>query len=688
MDPACGTCGILLSYYSKVKEKALRDKIKLDNDVSKYINGFEIVDDTLKLGQMNVLLKSNVYNTNLKNIDFLENGCLDYVDEKFDGHIIMNPPFALKKKYYFDNEELNKIFKVKSESGVMLFILSAISIVKNGNQIIAVSSNGKEIYNKTKKISDVRKYILDNSNMYKIAINPTNSFKPYTSAETLTLMIKTGTQTKEIEFVKLEKIKDKIIEKKICKVSYKELEEKQFTWNYKEYLVNKNIEYNDIKYIKLNVFCEFYSNGKRKSKEGKENGKYPLYYCSILGNLYLDEYDIEEESIMINSTNGSGKCEIYYCNKQYSICENVIRFKSINDEILTNYIYYCCKKYKNNIEKYFNGINQKKIDKNDLGFLEIPIPSLKIQNLIVEELNIMEEDIKSLNICIKNRKITLKAKLNILLKKINCKENKKLNKICEFYSNSKRKSKEGKTTGKYPLYYCSILGNLYLDEYDIDEESIMVNSTNGSGKCEIYYCDGKFSFCENVIRFKSNNNLTKYIFYWCKLNKNKIEYLFVGVNQRQLTKEDLGNIIIPIPSIEEQEKIVKELDIINNDIESMKNSIKYLEQTIKDNFNYHLDMCEKVNNKNIEDDVKKDCNRIFIKENNKNIEDDVKKDCNRIFIKENNKNIEDDVKKDCNRIFIKEKQYIKEGDNVYKIKNNKKEKLYGIYEGNKLIKQK
>ena len=208
MDPACGTCGILLSYYSKVKEKALKDKIKLDKDVSKYINGFEIVDDTLKLGQMNVLLKSNVYNTNLKNIDFLENGCLDFVDEKFNGHIIMNPPFALTKKYYLDNnEELNNFYKVKTKSGVMLFILASLNIVNDKKQIIVVSPNGKEIFSKTKELVNLRKYIVDNVNLYKIAINPENSFKPYTGVQTLILMMKKGSKTSEIEFVKLDKNK-------------------------------------------------------------------------------------------------------------------------------------------------------------------------------------------------------------------------------------------------------------------------------------------------------------------------------------------------------------------------------------------------------------------------------------------------------------------------------------------------
>jgi len=333
LDPACGTAGILCEYYAEVKRKAEKEKIKLDKNVSNYIYGCEIVDDTLKLAHMNILLKSGSYNTNLKNIDFLEVECLDYIDEKLDANIIMNPPFALTKKYHlYDDDESKKIFFGETKSGTMLFLMAGLNSIKDGNQLIMVSPNGKEIFSKNKEFINIRKKVMEKANIFKIAILPDASFKPYTSVQTLILMMEKGKKTDNIEFVKLEKDKDDIVKEiKLCSVKLKDIENNNYSWNHKEYYVEKGIEYKNLNYKKLYEFCDIYSAGKRNSSEGKINGKYPLFYCSILGNLFLDEYDFDEENIIINSTNGSGKCELYYYNGKFSTAHNTIRFKSNNE---------------------------------------------------------------------------------------------------------------------------------------------------------------------------------------------------------------------------------------------------------------------------------------------------------------------------------------------------------------------
>jgi len=292
------------------------------------------------------------------------------------------------------------------------------------------------------------------------------------------------------------------------------------------------------------------------------------------------------------------------------------------------------------LEDLFEGQTIKHLSKSNLEEINIPFPLIEKQNLIVEELNCIEEDIKSLNICIKNRKITLKAKLNILIKKTNRSENKKIKNILLFDKKSKKSASYGKENGKYPFYTSSQNLKKYCDNFDYKDYSVIIGT---GGNANIKF-DKEFACSADnfIIKNKDENINIKYIYYYLLININILEELFQGLGLNHLSKENFCNVMIPIPSIEEQEKIVKELDIINNDIESMKTSIKYLEQIIKDNFDYHLDMCEK----------------------------------------------KEDNKEDIKKIIIKEKKYIKEANNVYKIKNNKKGKLYGIYEGNKLIKQK
>jgi type I restriction enzyme S subunit len=134
----------------------------------------------------------------------------------------------------------------------------------------------------------------------------------------------------------------------------------------------------------LGEVCDFLNGEKRNASEAIENGKYRFITCSIQGYSYLNEYDFEEKALIINSINGSGRCMIY-CTDKYSTTNNNLHFKVKNKkQYLTEYIYYYLYHNINLLENGFIGSNQKKISKEYISNLEIPIPSLKRQQSIVE----------------------------------------------------------------------------------------------------------------------------------------------------------------------------------------------------------------------------------------------------------------------------------------------------------------
>ena len=151
---------------------------------------------------------------------------------------------------------------------------------------------------------------------------------------------------------------------------------------------------------------------------------------------------------------------------------------------------------------------------------------------------------------------------------------KKLGELCEFLPCGKRKSSEGKESGKYPLYYCSILGYKFTDDFDFDNCEIIINKTNGSGKCAIYLAEGKHSVCASTIRFKCTNDLTtKYIYHYLHLNKYYVESLFTGVMQKQLPLDELKKIDIPICSLEQQQYIIDKYEVLGTNIKHYKSLI-------------------------------------------------------------------------------------------------------------------
>jgi type I restriction enzyme S subunit len=152
-------------------------------------------------------------------------------------------------------------------------------------------------------------------------------------------------------------------------------------------------------YKKLSDVCDFLGGKYRKIKEAKEKGKCNFYTCSIFkyNHLKINKPDFEDEALIMNAINGSGKCNIYL-DKNYSLTSNNIHFKIKNNNIKIQYLYNYLKSNLTLLENGFIGSNQQKITKSYIKDIKIPIPSLDIQNEIVEycdNLNNMIENMES-----------------------------------------------------------------------------------------------------------------------------------------------------------------------------------------------------------------------------------------------------------------------------------------------------
>ena len=246
---------------------------------------------------------------------------------------------------------------------------------------------------------------------------------------------------------------------------------------------------------------------------------------------------------------------------------------------MTKYIYYLLSHNKDYLTNLYQGTAQKVISKTNLKSIKIPIPSLERQQEIIKYLDFIYEkanktsnekiaELKQLNeFCLNNQKIFGE---NVV---------KTLGEVCEIEKNLKKyDTSYGKSQGKYKFHTGGERTDLYVDECDIKELYIIQNRTNGSGKCNLYL-DKNFSLAKQTIAYIAINkdeNTTKYIYYYLLFNKEILEKGFVGANHKNISKEYISNIKIPIPSLERQKQIVEYCEY--NDT-----LIKQLEKEIENN---------------------------------------------------------------------------------------------------------
>ncbi len=610
MDPACGTAGILTEYLSEIKEKGKKEKINIDKNISKYIYGNEIVDDTLKIAHMNMLLKSGTYNTNLKCVDFLEAGCFDWEEDKFDGNIIMNPPFALTKTYNLSDKESKKVFPVETKSGTMLFLMASLNTIKKGRQLIMVSQNGKEIYNKNKEYVNIRKHTVDNANLYKIAMLPEGSFKPYTSVQTLILMMKKGEKTKEIQFVNLTKNKDDVItETEICKVKYEELEKKNYSWDYRDYYTNNLIQYDNVKYFQVDDICQL-KNGKNITKECLINGEYAVIGGGQKPMGYHNEYNLEENEIIMSKDGEYAGYISMYPNKIY-LTGHGINIKIINDIIDKKYFYYYLKTKQEKLYEFQKGSAQPGIDKEAFNKMKIPVPPISIQNLIIKELDSMYKQKENLQTAINEMDTFRKAKFEMLL--FECKDKKtiKLGAVSEInYGTRILKANAGE---KYPVYGGGDI-TFYYNEYNRDNETLIISRFACSKKC-VRIINGKLYLNDSGMSLHANDKITqKYLNKYCFYISEIIYGCAIGSAQKNMDIEKFKNIQIQLPSLQDQEKIVQQMEVFDTLVNLQQKQIEELDHTIKERFDFHLKKCESVINEDdktkSKDDLEKDLEEL------------------------------------------------------------------------------
>ena len=147
---------------------------------------------------------------------------------------------------------------------------------------------------------------------------------------------------------------------------------------------------------------------------------------------------------------------------------------------------------------------------------------------------------------------------------------------------SKIKAGDGKKEGKYPLYRSSNKIDTYYDEYIIDTEAIIVGT---GGNPSIHYNIGKCAYTTQCLAITSKGTLkNKYIYYYLLSQLDRIQNMFRGMTIKQLDKKEFFKLDIPIIEVDIQDKIIENLDIITNNIQSKKEQLKKLEQLVKSQF--------------------------------------------------------------------------------------------------------
>jgi type I restriction enzyme, S subunit len=620
-DPTMGTGGFLITYLQYILQQATAKNIKPDWNFIKTegLYGKEIEPDTYQLAVSNMLISSGHMFEQLDRGDSIRVP----ITGKFD-NILANPPFGIKGLKYDDFESplKSEYVPIKTDNAVSLFIQSIIYMLKINGKCAVVLPDGQDLFSKTNTtLVAIREYLMKTCDLKEIIYLPSGIFT-YTSIKTcvfyfvkkregsdvLETKIKvsktqkeTGRdykfskthQTTKVKFYDYNPYED--VKNLLVEVPIEKIVSNSYSLNYAEYMKDETEEeqYEDGVVVKtLGDVCNFQNGYSFKSTDYEKQNETNTGILQIksIQNGFIDEnkiteyieenkkyklFEIQKGDILIALSGATtGKIGIYNLEQKSYLNQRVGKINA-KTGISQKYIYYwyvCC-----NIDRKIlnlaQGTAQPNISTNDISNIKIPFPSLERQQEIVKYLDFIYEranktstekisELKKLNeFCLNNQKIFGD---NVV---------KTLGEVCKFLPKSKRKASYGEKQGQYPFYTSSQTCSKYCDEYDYEEDCLIIGT---GGNANIKY-SSKFSCSTDNFVIKINlGQSVKYIYYYLSINIEVLQKGFVGVGLQHISKEYITNIKIPIPSIDRQKEIVDYCEY--NDT-----LIKQLEKEIENN---------------------------------------------------------------------------------------------------------
>jgi type I restriction enzyme M protein len=240
------------------------------------------------------------------------------------------------------------------------------------------------------------------------------------------------------------------------------------------------------------------------------------------------------------------------------------------------YGYYFLISIADKIVKAGHGATVKGVTRDFIKELEIPLPPLEIQQQIVAEIEGYQKIIDGAKQIVNNYKPTITinpdwemVELGTLAKNLDGKR--------------KPVTKGDRTEGQYPYYGASGIVD-YVEDYIFDDTLLLISEDGANLVSRVYpiafTATGKYwvNNHAHVLKFNSPD-LHRYVEVF--INQIDISKHVTGAAQPKLNQSHLNEILIPIPSFEEQQTIVKAIEEEMQLVNGNKRLIEIFEQKIK-----------------------------------------------------------------------------------------------------------
>ena len=467
-------------------------------------------------------------------------------------------------KQYLVNDDIKSI-GIEDDDKVSAGVQLAMATLSSEGVCCIVLPQGF-FFGASKKCVELRKKIAEDYKIWYIVDIASGSFLN-TGTKTSMLVFQKGVGTTEtVSFIGLD-------EKILVEATLEELQAKNYSLNYKQYLPQSAVEVDGFEMVKLGDIVSFKAEKSKKDKNvyayidigSVDKGKFNVGEL-IQKNLLPGraQYSVQIGDILLGTVRPNLEHYLHITPQIYRddlIVSNgfsIMRCDTM--KVLPTYLYSILSlpSTTSYLTERATGTTYPVVDDSIIGEIQIPLPSLERQQEIVDSIDgftqLAHAEEQSLKLLEKS--VMFEVKWMGMGK-----ERVKLGDVCSVKT-GKYITKATATPGIYPTYGGGDAGAC-ISEYNRENE-FMISKDGVSEKC-VRYVSGKFFLNHHGWTIEPKNNATySYVGYWLLSNQDKLYELAVGTAQKGINQDSFYSIEIPLPSLAEQQTLHSDFDEIRH----------------------------------------------------------------------------------------------------------------------------
>lgn len=362
--------------------------------------------------------------------------------------------------------------------------------------------------------------------------------------------------------------------------------------------IEKLLDGEQVEWVKLGDVAEI-GTGRSNRQDEVENGEYPFYVRSK-NILRSSTFQFDETAIVIPGEGGIGDI-FHYVQGKYALHQRAYRIRVNDTSLDTKYLYHfmgaCFKQY---ILMKSVGATSISIRKPMLEGFSVPIPcpdkpekSLAIQAEIVRILDAFTAMTSELTSELNARQKQYNYYRDLLLSEAELSkvgfEWKNLEEIAKIQRGKRLVKSQLAEVGEYPVYQNSMTPLGYYHEANVQPDTTFVIAAGAAG--EIGYSSNELWAADDVFYIENPSHLlSKYLYHFLLIKQYKIKAQVRRASIPRLPRLAIEKIKIPIPSLEEQARIVAILDKFDTLTSSLSEGLPREIELRQQQYEYYRDL--------------------------------------------------------------------------------------------------